>query len=193
MKTYFVATEKNSGNCPDGHLKTSMVMELCDKGTLKGWREQSWQFADKADSQGYRLILRCLLDVARGMVYLHAMGMVHGDLKCDNLLLQSTKSDVRGFTVKIADLGHSRLKSDLLGVFTTTYGAPFYASPELLEKGELSQVVAFLKIVTFGTAKTVAHFCIFPSNIIHVGSIGCAGKRRLCVCNRRLVSLQPWR
>ena len=92
------------------------------------------------------------------MVYLHAIGMIHGDLKCDNLLLQSTKSDVRGFTVKIADLGHSRLKSDLVGVFTTTYGTPFYAAPELLEKGELSQVglTPFLKCAAFWHGEAIS-------------------------------------
>lgn len=36
-----------------------------------------------------------------GMDYLHASGVVHGDLKTANVLLKSTTSDARGFICKV--------------------------------------------------------------------------------------------
>ncbi len=46
-------------------------------------------------------VLRCLIDVAAGMEYLHSLGVIHGDLKGANVLLKSTASDPRGFTCKV--------------------------------------------------------------------------------------------
>ena len=51
------------------------------------------------------IVLKCLMDVASGMTYLHSMGILHGDLKSANVLLKSTATDLRGFQCKIADFG----------------------------------------------------------------------------------------
>ena len=42
-----------------------------------------------------------LLQVARGMAFLHFAGGVHSDLRSGNILLKSSRRDLRGFTVKI--------------------------------------------------------------------------------------------
>ncbi len=47
----------------------------------------------------------CLLDVASGMAYLHSLGILHGDLKSANVLLKSTRADLRGFSCKLSDFG----------------------------------------------------------------------------------------
>jgi serine/threonine protein kinase len=54
-------------------------------------------------------IYKALLDIASGLDYLHAMGVVHGDLKTANVLLKGSTRDVRGFVCKLADFGLSRV------------------------------------------------------------------------------------
>ncbi len=44
--------------------------------------------------------------------YLHSSNILHGDLKPQNVLLRSVRSDRRGFVCKLCDFGLSRLLSD---------------------------------------------------------------------------------
>jgi serine/threonine protein kinase len=59
-----------------------------------------------------------------GMEYLHAAGILHGDLKPANVLLKSTSADRRGYLCKLCDFGMSRLMdaSQATHVSTQTYG-----------------------------------------------------------------------
>ena len=122
-------------------LRTSIVMELCDKGTMRGWTSKAWELLKGSHQLGWKCVLRCLQDVARGMSFMHALGLIHGDLKLDNLLLKTTNADIRGFTLKISDMGSSRLQTESARVLS--YGSPYFAAPELLERGEISKVNHF--------------------------------------------------
>lgn len=100
----------------------------------------------EAPCAGLRWILQCMIEVAGGLQHMHLMGLVHGDLKCNNIVLQSTRSDPRGFHCKIADMGCSRLLPRAgEALCTGTYGAPTYAAPELLKDGLLTQASAYCK------------------------------------------------
>lgn len=54
----------------------------------------------------YRAILDTALDVAKAMCHLHAMNVLHSDLKARNVMLKSS-GDSRGITAKVADFGLS--------------------------------------------------------------------------------------
>src|SRR5207249_11852441 len=78
-------------------------------------------------------------DVARGLGFAHGQGVIHRDLKPDNILLRSDGSAV------ITDFGIARAVSGYVastGVNMTT-GAPQYLSPEQAQGRSLDQRVDF--------------------------------------------------
>jgi serine/threonine protein kinase len=93
------------------------------------------------------VVLLCLLDVARGLEYLHSCSIVHGDLKPQNVLLRSAGTDRRGYVCKLGDFGLSRMLTESqTHVNTGSYGTVTHAAPELLLEGRLtkaSDVFAF--------------------------------------------------
>mmetsp|Transcript_19289 Transcript_19289/g.31568 ORF Transcript_19289/g.31568 Transcript_19289/m.31568 type:complete len:914 (-) Transcript_19289:355-3096(-) len=76
------------------------------------------------------VLLRMVLDVARGINYLHHSGIIHRDLKALNLLVDTN------LVVKVADFGLSRTKniSETL-TQTNAVGTPAWMAPESL-RGE---------------------------------------------------------
>lgn len=59
-----------------------------------------------------KILCTTLKEVVLALSYLHHLGIVHGDLKCENVLLKSSTSE-HGLIAKVADFGLSR---DLRGL-----------------------------------------------------------------------------
>ena len=98
-----------------------MVLEMCKKGVIMkvGMNE----VADPYDPESCRCWFR---DLILGIEYLHAQGVVHRDVKPDNLLL--TDDDV----LKIVDFGVSEMfekHSDMK--IAKSAGSPAFLPPEL--------------------------------------------------------------
>uniref|UniRef100_A0A803QWY5 non-specific serine/threonine protein kinase n=1 Tax=Cannabis sativa TaxID=3483 RepID=A0A803QWY5_CANSA len=74
------------------------------------------QFLMKRQSRSVplKLAVKQALDVARGMAYVHELGLIHRDLKSDNLLIFSDKS------IKIADFGVARIEVQTEGMTPET-------------------------------------------------------------------------
>lgn len=98
-----------------------MVLEMCKKGVVMkvGMHEP----AEPYDPERCRTWFR---DLILGIEYLHAQGVVHRDIKPDNLLL--TEDDV----LKIVDFGVSELfEKDSDFMTTKSAGSPAFLPPEL--------------------------------------------------------------
>lgn len=94
-----------------------LVMELGECGSLDHWMDRlNW-----ADTQSI------LLTVLDALAHAHANGVIHRDLKPQNLLL-GFKDNV----VKLTDFGLSHLRQDARreGRFETVWGTPAYMAPE---------------------------------------------------------------
>src|SRR6476469_7787462 len=77
-----------------------LVTEYVDGGTLKDW--------GKAEERSWRDIVELLVGVADALATAHAAGILHRDIKPDNVLI--TKS---GYA-KLADFGLAKLADDLV-------------------------------------------------------------------------------
>ncbi|KAI9191195.1 hypothetical protein LWI28_004949 [Acer negundo] len=74
------------------------------------------------------------LDVARGMAYVHGLGLIHRDLKSDNLLISNDKS------IKIADFGVARIEVQTEGMTPET-GTYRWMAPEMIQHRPYTQKV----------------------------------------------------
>lgn len=142
-------------------LEMWLIQEYCNLGSLG--KQNYLRINDQHSAWGCRnpslqVIVDTCKDIARGMKYLHDNGIVHGDLKCDNVLLQSSHVDTKGFTAKVADFGQSFFIRNLnshsaaglsrkLGqsthLSTKSFGTITHMPPELLLDGHLSSKVIF--------------------------------------------------
>ena len=81
-----------------------------------------------------KLAVNQALDVARGMAYVHGLGMIHRDLKSDNLLIFGDKS------IKIADFGVARIEVQTEGMTPET-GTYRWMAPEMIQHRPYTQKV----------------------------------------------------
>ncbi|KAI9026350.1 kinase-like domain-containing protein [Hyaloraphidium curvatum] len=103
-----------------------MVMDLIEEGNLRKYLGSlGWDQA---------LGRRFLHDVTAGMAYLHASGILHGDLKSLNVLVDGSRA-------VITDFGLSRVRLEVSKSSARTgngmQGTPGFVAPEMLAGGPL--------------------------------------------------------
>jgi len=98
-----------------------IVMDLMKGGELYEEIVKRKTFSEKDAS-------RIMEQLFSALGYLHKMGIVHRDLKLENLLL--VKDNDPELNIKLADFGLSKLYSDK--PLQTACGTPFYVAPDIL-------------------------------------------------------------
>ena len=114
-----------------------LVMEYIDAGSVRTLLQQSGGATPLSLPLGIDLVQQA----ANGLAFAHSRGMIHRDIKPDNLLLGEAGAHAgagHAYTAKIADFGLARLVEG--GIATrsgVTMGSPAYMSPEQCEGLEL--------------------------------------------------------
>ncbi|KAG1669861.1 hypothetical protein FOA52_012449 [Chlamydomonas sp. UWO 241] len=137
--TRTLGTSDSSGNTVNSGFEVQLVLEFCDCGTL--WDAIAagcFQIEDEA--LNYRMKLDTLLDIAKGMVHLHSLNIIHADLKPNNVLLRSSGADERGAVAKLSDFGLSfQLDTAETHASNRFAGTLSHMSPEVMTTGKQSK------------------------------------------------------
>ena len=113
-----VLPEKSSKSCDHSII---IITELLDQD-LKRFIKES------PSAISFRDTVNILLDIARGLSYLHSRDIVHRDLACKNVLLTIDKQ------AKIADFGFAKYFPDGDMAATADIGTPASRAPETFAK-----------------------------------------------------------
>ncbi|KIZ05453.1 Cyclic GMP-binding protein C [Monoraphidium neglectum] len=130
-----------------------LVLEYCDRGSLRS-AVRAGEFHNKqpsgAGSQRADVgaMVWALLDVARALQHLHAMHVLHGDVKLDNVLIKTEPSCPRGFVCKLADFGLAKVLSGGSATNRDCGGTLTHLAPEMFEPG--SRITAAVDVYAFG-------------------------------------------
>ena len=109
--------------------KVYLVMELESGGELFDYIEERGSYTEKDAAHVIRQVLSAV-------GYMHSQGIVHRDLKTENLLYHSKDKDSK---IMLCDFGVSKISDT--GIMTTLCGTSRYVAPEVLERKPYGKAV----------------------------------------------------
>ncbi len=119
-----------------------LIIEYADQGTMTAFLSQS-KFSLETRT-------KLCLDIVRGLTVLHECGIIHGDLKMDNVLIFTnagvSAGSINKYTAKLADFGASLVELD--GKTSPSFTMPWNA-PECFEELDHTGLQKF-DIYSFG-------------------------------------------
>ena len=112
----------------DDNNNQKIYMEYGDQGTLENkiakYKQEGKNFTNEEISD-------YLIDILLALYALNKKGIIHRDIKSENILLKSEKIDNKDLTIaKVSDLGLGRQIEGVTGAYTTC-GTAYYVCPEI--------------------------------------------------------------
>eukprot|EP00892_Ulva_mutabilis_P010391 jgi/Ulvmu1/7724/UM039_0030.1 len=112
-----------------------ILMEYCNLKSLSTNIRYTNRFGHLTGPLKWSAIAHALMDVLRGLKYLHEVDIVHGDIKGANVMLKSVHKSVSPvkFTAKLADLGLAQLRGNAVRshAVSPTCATPYLSNPYL--------------------------------------------------------------
>ena len=125
------------GVCKDGR-KLYLVMEYMPGGSLadviaspRNWKDLAW----------YKNGRKIVLDIIRGISYLHSKNIIHRNINSKNIFLNETFT-----SAKIGNVGMSRFSDGSIQKFTIVESNNVYTAPEIVASqayGQSSDIYSF--------------------------------------------------
>jgi len=108
-----------------------MVIKWMDFGSTRSFLEDSEEVKDLPTRKRKRLVYDWLLQIAKGLEYIHSEEIAHGDLRGPNILIDNDR------TVRLTDFGMSLHADGTRGNFGTNLSSNWlWAPPEKLASGK---------------------------------------------------------
>ena len=105
-----------------------IYMEYADQGTLENKIAQMKKEGKDFTSEE---IFDCLINILLALYTLNKKGIIHRDIKSENILLKTEKINEKNVTIaKLSDLGLGRQIEGVSGAYTTC-GTAYYVCPEI--------------------------------------------------------------
>ncbi|XP_040381078.1 serine/threonine/tyrosine-protein kinase HT1 [Oryza brachyantha] len=124
-----------------------IITEYMSQGTLRMYLNKKNPYSLSSET-----ILKLALDISRGMEYLHAQGVIHRDLKSQNLLLNDE------MRVKVADFGTSCLETRCQAT-KGNKGTYRWMAPEMTKEKPYTRKV---DVYSFGIVLWELTTCLLP-------------------------------
>ncbi|KAF3930874.1 Tankyrase-2 [Dactylella cylindrospora] len=119
----------NSGNVMS--TLPFLAVEFAPLGCLRDYLRSAENVSSKISTK-----LKICADIARGLHSLHQCGIVHGDMKLENILVFPSQRGEFPVTVKISDFGHALLLSADESESLIYRGTRIYNAPEVRHQSE---------------------------------------------------------
>jgi serine/threonine-protein kinase len=125
-----------------GGLNHPNIVQVFDVGSDRGVYYFSMEYMDhgsvgdivqKEGPVPWARALEMMTDAAKGLIFAEKKGIIHRDIKPDNLMLTSEG------TVKIGDLGLAKKASDIAGEGGQIFGTPHFIAPEQAQGKAIDQ------------------------------------------------------
>jgi serine/threonine protein kinase len=97
--------------------------------------------------------LRLCIHITSGLKAIHSLGIIHGDIKLENVLVFDSN---RGYTAKVADFGSALVLSEIELPSRRPLGTILYSPPECFEAGATFGRDEFFRIDIFSLGITLS-------------------------------------